>query len=107
MNISLLGWSATSASGPLETFLDVRDPFAIGGIADAWFSLMLPNREGGTVRSTKRHASRYGLHRLEIRAAIAAVVAGIDERHRAFDQLHDRNVARRADLQRAKLRDAI
>jgi hypothetical protein len=39
--------------------------------------------------------------------AVALVVAGVDERHRPLHQLHDRDVAGRADLQRADLRRAV
>src|SRR5205823_5217952 len=50
----------------------------------------LAHRERRIVRPAERHARRHGLHRLEIGLALALVVARIDERHRPFDQLHDR-----------------
>src|SRR5690349_6162586 len=65
-----------------------------------------PHRERRVVRPAKRHAGRDRLHGLEKSVALAAVVARVDERHRPFHQLHDGDVTRRADLQRAELRRA-
>src|SRR2546430_2165762 len=58
-------------------------------------------RERRIIRPAERHAGSDRLHRLEMDLALALVVAGVDERHRPLDDLHEGNVARRADLQTA------
>src|ERR1022692_3311760 len=63
----------------------------------------LSDRERQAVGPAECDAGCHGLHRLENGASLAPVVAGIDERHRTFDQFHDGDVAGRADLQGAEL----
>src|SRR5262245_32291102 len=66
-----------------------------------------PHCEGGIVRPPKWHACGYRLRRLQIRLSITLVIARVDERHRPFDQFHDRHVAGRAHLKRTELWRAI
>src|SRR5262245_11317903 len=63
--------------------------------------------KGRMVGPAEREASRHGLHRLEVNAAVAPVVAGIDEGYGPFDHVHDGHVAGRAGLQGAELRHAV
>src|SRR6266851_9076779 len=67
----------------------------------------LSHRKGRLIGPPERHAIDHGLHRLQRDLAVALVVAGVDEGHRAFDQFHDRYVAGRADLQRTDFGRAI
>src|ERR1041384_3925271 len=66
-----------------------------------------PYRKWRVVRSPERYARDDRLCRLEIGLAVALVVARVDERDRPFDEIQDRDIARRTHLQRAELRHAV
>src|SRR5262249_26508731 len=66
-----------------------------------------PYRERRIVGPAEGNAGSHSLHWLEIGATRARVVARVDERYLSLDQLHDRDVTRRAHLERAVLRHAV
>src|SRR5215470_858562 len=67
----------------------------------------LPDGEWCAVGPTEWYARGDRLNRLEISAALSFVVARVDERDRSLNQLHDRHISWRADLQRAHFRHPI
>src|SRR3954469_9883196 len=77
-------------------------------ISKAWSATFpSPHSERRLIRPAERHAVDHGLHRLEQQLALALVVAGVEERGLGFHEVHDRDVAGGADLQRADFRRTV